>query len=504
MAKVYNTPGVYIEEKSAFPNSVVQAPTAIPAFIGYTEKATHNKKEVTNQAVRISSFGEYLQFFGEAPHITYGIENANEEEGFKLLPDVTSFLLFNSIKFFFENGGSNCYIVSIGSYKNNPKKEDFFGKNDKHQPRGINVLEKESEPTMLVIPDALLLLEADCQEVQQEMLKHCGKIMQNRIAILDIYNGFKPRNRTKKDVITNFREGIGSNFLSFGAAYYPWCHTTITSRNTINFTNIKKNNRPVLVEILNNSIDQSLNQKLLSIEKSEVIKKEINKIITPIEGDNLTRVHQTLITIHPLYKSIIEEITKKINLLPPAAAMAGVYSMVDMNVGVFKAPANVSLGSVVAPAVNISANEQEDLNIPLNGKAVNAIRSFPGKGTLVWGARTLDGNSQDWRYINVRRTVIMIEESVKVAMESYVFEPNTANTWANLKAMLTNFLTNQWAQGALAGATPTDAFSVDVGLGMTMTAVDILGGILRVSIKLAVTRPAEFIVLTFEQQMQTS
>jgi phage tail sheath protein FI len=184
--------------------------------------------------------------------------------------------------------------------------------------------------------------------------------------------------------------------------------------------------------------------------------------------------------------------------------MAGIYSMVDNSVGVFQSPANVGVGSVIKPAVNISSEQQEDLNIPIGGKAVNAIRSFPGKGVLVWGARTLDGNSQDWRYISVRRTVIFIEQSIKYAAEPYVFEPNTSSTWSNMKALLVNFLTNVWQSGALAGATAEDAFSVDVGLGSTMTAVDILDGYMRISVKIAVTRPAEFIVITFEQKMQQS
>lgn len=163
-----------------------------------------------------------------------------------------------------------------------------------------------------------------------------------------------------------------------------------------------------------------------------------------------------------------------------------------------------ALSSVASPAVNITSQEQEDLNVPLSGKAINAIRTFPGKGVFVWGARTLDGNSQDWRYISVRRTVICIEQSLKYVVQAYAFEPNVASTWTNLKALITNFLTNLWQQGALAGATPDQAFSVDVGLGVTMTAVDILDGIIQISVKLAITRPAEFIVITFEQQMEVS
>jgi phage tail sheath protein FI len=215
-------------------------------------------------------------------------------------------------------------------------------------------------------------------------------------------------------------------------------------------------------------------------------------------------LHETLLAISPLYKSILNAIRENVNLLPPSAAMAGIYSMVDNQIGVFQSPANVSMGSVSKPAVNINNEEQEDLNLPLSGKAINAIRTFPGKGILVWGARTLDGNSQDWRYISVRRTVIFIEQSVKYAAEPYVFAPNTASTWANVKALITNFLTNVWKSGALAGATPEDAFSVDIGLGVTMTPVDILDGFMNITVKIAVTRPAEFIVITFQQKMQQS
>jgi hypothetical protein len=184
--------------------------------------------------------------------------------------------------------------------------------------------------------------------------------------------------------------------------------------------------------------------------------------------------------------------------------MAGVYALVDSQEGVHKAPANVSLSAVVSPTLNITAEDQENLNMPLNGKAVNAIRSFVGKGVLVWGARTLDGNSQDWRYINVRRTLIMIEQSIKNSVESYVFEPNTARTWIKVKTSIDNFLTEVWKNGALAGSSASEAFEVSVGLGATMTPVDILEGVMRVSIKVAITRPAEFIELTFQQKMQES
>ena len=138
------------------------------------------------------------------------------------------------------------------------------------------------------------------------------------------------------------------------------------------------------------------------------------------------------------------------------------------------------------------------------GKSINAIRTFTGKGTLVWGARTLAGNDNEWRYVNVRRFFNMVEESCKKATEPFVFEPNDANTWVRVQGMLENFLTNQWRDGALQGAAPQDAFFVNVGLGLTMTPQDILDGYLIVDIGMAVVRPAEFIVLRFSHKLAES
>jgi hypothetical protein len=190
-------------------------------------------------------------------------------------------------------------------------------------------------------------------------------------------------------------------------------------------------------------------------DDAELIKAEIAKLSA--EEKNDLSLHQTLMAKIPLYGAILGDVRNNLNILPPSGAMAGAISMVDGEVGVFKSPANISLGSVVSPAVNLTSKEQEDLNLPLNGKAVNAIRTFPGKGVIVWGARTLDGNSQDWRYISVRRTVTMIEQSLKAASEAYVFEPNVVNTWVAIRGMMSNFLKDQWKSGALAGSTPEEA-----------------------------------------------
>jgi len=216
------------------------------------------------------------------------------------------------------------------------------------------------------------------------------------------------------------------------------------------------------------------------------------------------QAEQQLFASHPVFADIAEQVTRTMVLQPPSGAVAGVYAAVDRLRGVWKAPANVSVADISGVAVRINDALQEDLNVSSTGKSVNVIRTFAGKGSLIWGARTLAGNDNEWRYVPVRRFFNMAEESIKKATEVFVFEPNDRNTWVRVRAMIENFLTVQWRQGALAGATTAQAFFVKVGLGETMTAQDILEGRMIVEIGMAVVRPAEFIILRFAHKMQTS
>jgi phage tail sheath protein FI len=212
-----------------------------------------------------------------------------------------------------------------------------------------------------------------------------------------------------------------------------------------------------------------------------------------------------LYSSHPVITNIVSSIQRKLSAIPPSGGVVGIYAKVDNDRGVWKAPANVSLSSVVGPTVFITNDLQDDLNVDVNaGKSINAIRAFTGKGTIIWGARTLAGNDNEWRYVPVRRFYNMVEESVKKASSQFVFEPNDANTWVKVKAMIENYLTILWRQGALAGAKPEQAFFVKIGLGETMTAIDILEGRMNVEIGMAAVRPAEFIILKFSHKMQES
>ncbi|NDV82964.1 phage tail sheath C-terminal domain-containing protein [Bacteroides sp. 51] len=491
------TPGVYIVEKSAFPNSAVEVATAVPAFIGYTEKALNGNESLLNKPFRLTSMAEFHSFFGGAPIPQFGITDAEEGQQAIIAGDKkvvvgqtnVKFTLYYQMLMFFANGGGPCYIVSVGDYTADSISPDALK-------AGVETLLKEQEPTMVLAPESVNIPDVDlCYSVQTAILSHCGYKMRNRVAILDVFDGYKDR-RDGGDVVNTFREKIGAEFLDFGVVYYPWLNTSIVQDRDLSYLNFDK-------EALKALLEEDL--KLYDETKQALVKEEIEKITDEsLDEVGKSTLHKTLAVICPTYVALLKEAKRLLNQLPPSAAMAGIYTMVDNTKGVWKAPANVSVNSVISPAVNITSDDQEDLNVPLSGKAVNAIRSFVGEGIKVWGARTLDGNSLDWRYINVRRTMIMLEESVKNATRAYVFDPNVAGTWVNIKSMIQNFLNGVWKRGGLAGSTPDDAFSVHVGLGETMTPEDILEGILRITVLVAITRPAEFIEITFQQQMQKS
>ncbi len=499
MATSRKTPGVYINEINAFPNSIVAVETAVPVFIGYTEKADRNGQSLIGLPTAVDSMIEYETFFGQGYHHQFGLTDTTRKmQPFSpaLLTDpATIFYLYNCLRLSYANGLGRCYIMSLGTYGNGVNKKDAVDIAD-FPDTVFDQLAKTPDITMVVIPDFVNNREV-CYGLYRKVLQHCNAT-QSRMGIFDVIPAADDISHT--DTCDAFKTGIGTEALNYGAAYYPWLNTSVVQSGEINFTNLA-----VTVDDL---------KAILPGEKvTEVITKwqaanaaaagALPQNEAAINKQNNT-LHQALWECSLTYVQVMDEIRNRLNLLPPAAAMAGIWCMVDNNRGVWKAPANVSVSTVVSPVINLTSEEQQQMNVDLTGKSINVIRDFPAQGTLVWGARTLDGNSQDWRYINVRRTMIMIEQSLQLACKAYVFEPNTANTWVTIKSVINNFLTNLWKQGALQGANSEDAFNVQVGLGTTMTADDILNGILRVTVMVALVRPAEFIIITFEQQQQVS
>jgi hypothetical protein len=625
----YKTPGVYVEEISTLPPSVAGVATAVPAFIGYTEKASRNGKSLNNSPTHITSMLEYHQMFGGASGLGSITVNLNADNSVGAVDSQYTYYLYNSIKMFFANGGGECYIVSVGLYGDEITHDALAA--------GLGAVEKQDHPTMLLSPDAMLLEKQDqAYSLQQAMLAQCNSL-QDRVAVLDVFKGHM--DRADEDVVLDFRNGIGINFLKYGAAYYPWILSTFSAsfgfedvkilnpdgeevnledvvadpssivnlkaaiedvksvnkfaenpngdesnfgesfhkvpadklgtmdeatgyisfikeaadkilefkgsglKNNLitNEFNVKTNASSSLATLVKGlaSIDGSLAAGIINadadytdydlannidtsmyegLEDDAKLKKAVSSlkglfgslmnILSSMKKDAASikdSLDKIVYDSNDFYKNVVNEIQKSASLIPPSGAIAGVYSQVDSDRGVWKAPANVSLSSTSAPCLRLDNKQQEDLNVDVTaGKSINAIRPFTGQGTLVWGARTLAGNDNEWRYISVRRFFNMVEKSLKLSTNWAVFEPNEVNTWTRVKGMIDNYLTNLWKQGALAGATADAAFFVNIGLGSTMSQVDILEGRMNVEIGMAVVRPAEFIVLKFSHKLQES
>lgn len=538
----YNTPGVWVEEIPTLPPSVAQVSTAIPAFIGYTEKGSG--------VARINTLLDYESQFGKANPSTFTVQ-VNTDGSISLNRTDESdnkFLMHYGLSLYFRNGGGPCYVVSVGNYGTTPAKGDFE--------TGLGLLEKEDEPTLIVLLDAVNLSKTDYFDLAQQALGQCHKLG-DRFVILDI-----PRDKADiKADISDFRSGIGTSYLSYGAAYHPHLQTALSYQYDVDKVEIpgsgplqwssgdkgikvtRSGAGPAKVEVKENTdaaatdvnFDVTTAPGTLSIIIPASDSPTGTQVATAWEawnkdhagfniaknGDGSAEIvatttitdltdgqqKQTLSTIKTtntaLYNKIKTALGDQRVTLPPSPAVAGIYARVDGERGVWKAPANVSVASVIGPVSKISNDDQGLLNVDADsGKSINAIRAFTGKGTLIWGARTLLGNDNEWRYVPVRRLFITIEESTRKASSFAVFEPNDATTWLKVKAMIDSYLYGLWEQGALAGSKPEQAYFVNVGLGKTMTAQDILEGRMIVEIGVAAVRPAEFVILRFSHKMQ--
>ena len=677
----YKTPGVYIEEVSVFPPSVAEVATAIPAFVGYTEVAAFKGKNLSGKAVEVASLIEFEERFGKGPGLDLEKVTLTENNTVSMVETEASYLLYDSIRLYFTNGGGRCYIVSVGQYGKSPR--DAISKEAIES--GLAVIAKEDEPTMLLFPDATLLSGTKLYDLQQIALKQAAGLG-DRFVIMDL---LEPEDAAPKEMVKEFRNNVGINHLPYGAAYTPYLKATLdkevtyrsakdalmkyggkiklgtlteepevlstidalediiadaavlqgvvngikvdmatlqeayqvkvnafkdiinnagstaaairaafkdlctlcydvlrlvfddlasgtgplvgegpeclqyflTSNFATRFGDIAKTLNAYLHNAGHADLDQmytgftwnavdwstviddttdpqktftwtaadwtglfnsanviedtsiyvgvSARDRLGSAEPA--ISTLFSSLSRAVEDLMMSAINlekkkdELLLQQMPTFKNIVTAVKENLTVVPPSGAMAGIYCFVDKNRGVWKAPANVSLSGVAGLTERIDNQEQEDLNVDVNaGKSINAIRAFAGRGIIVWGARTLAGNDNEWRYIPVRRFFNMVEESVKKSTNWAVFEPNDAGLWTRIKAMIENYLILKWRDGALAGAKPEEAFFVNVGLGTTMTAQDILEGRLIVDIGMAVVRPAEFIILRFMHKMQES
>lgn len=459
----YKTPGVYVEEISTFPHSIHPLSTSKPVFIGFTERGPKHLTE-------IFSLSDFLQLFGEPPlDLPDFIVNGNSvhTSNGDPIPETPEYHLFYSLQLYFANGGGPCYILPVGYFGETYTVDAFK--------TTIRKLEIHKGPSIIVLADLRRLDNPhDYYSIYEEALDVCEKIG-NCFTIIDTRHSDSNPNDHQIN-IRELRNHLGGPNLQFGAAYYPMLVTHLRHRYSEDQITVIKDGNEMVLRHSDQTISEDPSKKSESFYHNDGSRKaNYRKIINQIDSVNL--------------------------LLPPSGAVTGIASYVDLTRGVWKAPAGVPLNDIERPFLHISSNDQELVNISQDGKSVNAIRKFPNKGTQIWGARTLAGNDNEWRYVTVRRFLSMIEASIENSTKMFVFEPNDANTWQSVEAMIENFLINLWKEGAFQGTKPEAAFFVKVGLGKTMTQTDIQQGRMIIELGVAPVKPAEFVILRIVQKM---
>jgi phage tail sheath protein FI len=507
------TPGVYINEANCIGKPMVQVATAVPAFIGYTPHASYEGKSYVNIAQKITSLSQFKAIYCYPdkdkqynPEYYLVKDKSPPEKGdavqigadyYSIVPDPnTIYYLYNSIQLFYENGGGDAYIVSVGTY-GAPSGKSMISGDQIVNPNvrlndlkgGLALLKKEEEPTMYICPEATLLSVAANGKLMQGMLLQ-NLEMGTAISIFDIIGGRNTDPITYTDDIETFRNNTGTNGLKFGTAYYPFVGTAIMHSSNIDYTNLFGGDTRQLEAVLNPADAPNAN---------------VAAILGNLDALTVSQNQAALSNASKVYRLMIKYILSDANMLPPSGALAGVITTTDNEVGPWKAPANTSIVGAERLPIKLSNSQQEDLNVDaVSGKSINVIRFFNGFGILIWGARTLDGNSLDWRYLPIRRTMIFIEQSCKLLVKAYEFEPNNKHTLIDVKDSITIFLNCIWEEGGLEGASAADSFKVQCELGSTVILEDLVEWYMKVTVQVAVVRPAEFIGFTFEQQISKS
>lgn len=513
MATTYQSPGVYIEEVPAGSRPIEGVSTAIAAFVGLTERGPANVPTL------VTNWGQYVSTFGDFTASGY-----------------TPLSVYN----YFNNGGGACYVVRIGgeeangngSAPSNPRASipsaakidtptyEVMARNPESsglsvdvRPQPPNADEGGPEaPTELFT----LVVKQNGREVENHRDLSPRKGKQNAVTVV----------KEKSQVIdltdlssASIAERIpAAGEVQLGVAPSSEIELHIDSEEIIGSAEARSGlggleaiddvtmvAAPDLMAAYKaGTIDlqgvQTVQQKL--IDHCDNMGDRIAILDTP-DDLNAQQVKAWLredtgydskfAAAYWPWIEVYNPGSRQSEMVPPSGAMAGIWGRTDSTRGVHKAPANEVVRGATGLALNITKLEHDQLN-PIG---LNVIRAFPGRGIRVWGARTLSSDAE-WRYLNVRRLFNYLEGSILNGTQWAVFEPNDLELWQRIKRTINGFLTIQWRNGALFGATPEEAFYVKCDHETNPPEV-IEAGQVIVEIGVCPVKPAEFVVFRLAQ-----
>lgn len=442
MAVTTSYPGVYVVENTSPAISVSQVSTAVPVFIGQFRNADGTTLP-EGQCIKINEWTDFSGEYSGIASIGFVITSEEQSGSYKYNENVWGGPsgVIASVQHYFVNGGGPCYLLPI------------------------------TDPADPVEMAGLAPAIQKCSDIT---------------LLISVYSS-----TSERDQVYGSLNGLlvdGNNYFLLADTQDPLLTpATKPELTAVYYPNVllpgQPQSRPAdsaialtgYVDAAANNVKTMADLKVANPALYEEISSEVDQ-------------YMVLWSVEPINA-------------PATAGMAGIYCATDRSRGVWKAPANTVMAGTLGISTRVSDSDQGIMN----NEGINVIRYFIDRGVVPWGARTLAGtltNSDTrWRYIPVRRLFNSAEADIKRAMQQLVFEPNNQPTWLKARHAIDNYLHGLWRMGGLAGATPQDAYWVEIGEGITMTADDIAQGKMIARVGMAAARPAEFIVLEFTQRI---
>jgi phage tail sheath protein FI len=508
----YLSPGVYIEEVNNGPRPIEGVGTAMAAFVGFAPAGPVNKP------LLVTNWTQYINSFGAL------------EEGGVRNPHIPGAFLSHAVYGYFMNGGGRCYVTRIAPPSANGKEE---------KPQALQLPSRSSKAvpslnfTAQSAPssDITISIEPPTGEAPPE-----GSFTV-KVSMGDVSESYENVNLGKKGspvvekvnaasklVTVAEATSTGSivdrapelgNYLIKAAAPVappaikaPQLIGDVTQRSGVEGLEIADDVTMVCVP------------DLMSAYLSGAIDKDGVKAVQLAMISHCERLSDRMAILDPLpdlnpqdvkrWREVESNFDSKFATLyypwikisgpdgkpmsvPPCGHIAGIWARNDAERGVHKAPANEVIRGVLEPATEITKGEQDTLN----PSGINCIRTFTGRGVRIWGARTLSSDAA-WRYINVRRLFNYVEKSIENGTQWVVFEPNDTRLWSAVRRDVNSFLTTVWRDGALFGATPSEAFFVKCDAELNPPEVRDQGRLI-IEVGMSPVKPAEFVIFRFSQ-----
>jgi hypothetical protein len=511
----YLSPGVYIEEAQSGSRPIEGVGTAVGAFVGLARQGPFN------QPTLVSNWNQFTSTFGDFVDGSY---------------------LAHSVYAYFQNGGGNCYVVRVGEdgggngngRSNGARPQAALPQAPQAELAGYRVLalDGNARPGEITVEVADAGGDSPGEEMFKLVIRQNGEVKEEfdratigrgKANVATMVNATSTTIKLEEIAGGQLEKPAPGTTASLATPPAPPPPSSVPSprlsaddyvgdvAERTGFGGLEAIDEITMLCVPD--LMSAYQQGALDLESVQAVQLAMiahcelmgdrMAIIDPPPGLNAQQVKEWRLdgagydskyaALYWPWLKVMNPVSGTSMFMPPSGAMAGIWGRNDDTRGVHKAPANEVVRGALSLEVQITKNEHDLLN-PIG---VNCIRSFPGRGIRVWGARTLSSDA-DWRYLNVRRLFNYLEESILDGTQWCVFEPNDRALWARIRRTISAFLVNEWRKGALFGATPDEAFYVKCD-DETNPAEAIDAGQVLCEIGVAPVKPAEFVVFRLAQ-----